>query len=539
MDLNNPYHNPSHPHNNNTHQNPRNFANANSPIGQTANPNQPPNQVAPGNQAPMSNPQNQLVSLNRGQADPFAFINPQHQPAFHNQQQPFQGQQQSAQGQQPFAPSQAHPIPLRPRHVRGNVFQPAPALPPPRLVLEIGQVPPPSLNPEGPPGWNPVTSATHRHNPARGPINKETGQALSETLLVADDGFQGSTIYPRQVAQLTQAWSDNMTALYGPNVQIPAVVTVQQYAPIDGNGSILSRKRPSFATPSLRSVMGVKKHRKHGEGVRCSNPRCDKDDHILSDCVGPPTKIAGDIYGCPECNTTDHPFDDCHKVTGAHGTLPLTEDEVFILLIVKRLDKPQIRSNRVFSQETHNVLYMKHNIGDRSPWTRDFAIKQLDKINPPWQDYNYSTQTPVLLQDPSHIDWAEMAPGQAYETWKAAMGICAPKPRYFSHHPRRTARGARQPYPRAHDIAPTPTHSPRPGTGFYPAPAPMAVPVTQHQQEAPGHPAPEPNLIATPIGQGVDTGDEHMDEVEDDDDNLALLSQLQQSGAYSSGHFMR
>ncbi|KAK9418849.1 putative CCHC-type domain-containing protein [Seiridium unicorne] len=314
---------------------------------------------------------------------------PQSQPpphAWSAQQQP----QYPQQPQQPQQPQRQTALTRRPKYPQTtpNPFG-APSAPQMMIFHGAGNPAPPS---EMVLGYHQVTLQTHRPDAAKGPVNKKTGDSYADTILTAEDGFNASSLDPQKQARLVQKWADYKTQQFGPGVPVPSVVTIQEYSPWDGQGSIVSKRgRPSFAPPPRLSLQNYKRRRLGEEDTCC---KCRATTHLFSHCVGPPTAKFGDMYGCVECNTTQHCFDDCHKVNGTAGTPPLDREQIFVLLVVNRVNKPPIRTNRVFNWGEYEDLIKKYKLTS-APWTREFAIELLETGQTPWVNYDYAGKAPL------------------------------------------------------------------------------------------------------------------------------------------------
>ncbi|KAK6086172.1 hypothetical protein SCUP515_00532 [Seiridium cupressi] len=236
--------------------------------------------------------------------------------------------------------------------------------------------------PRAPPnGYHQITLQSHRPDAAKGSVNKQTGDSYADTILTAEDEFNASSLDPQKQAMLVQKWADYKTQQFGPGVPVPSVVTIQEL----------------------------------GEEDTCC--KCRATTHLFSHCVGPPTAKFGDMYGCVECNTTQHCFDDCHKVNGTAGTPPLDREQIFVLLVVNRVNKPLIRTNRVFNWGEYEDLIKKYKLTS-APWTREFAMELLETGQTPWVNYDYAGKAPLPV-DRRSKNWFVKPEYQAFDRWLA------------------------------------------------------------------------------------------------------------------------
>lgn len=165
----------------------------------------------------------------------------------------------------------------------------------------------------------------------------------------------------------------------------------------------------------------------------CAN--CNRADHLVGDCVGPPNQIHGDLAACPNCNSfaggrkettgpTGHRFDDCRHVkdmldhhqwdTGhrlAYPDLPaLTDDELLMFfrsLVAKRVRKVPIRTKlvcwidvlREAVRRFHDTDII-NSLGNMTPWTKTFSIQQYNLVDTqakPWEFYDYAAGITLSL----------------------------------------------------------------------------------------------------------------------------------------------
>lgn len=161
--------------------------------------------------------------------------------------------------------------------------------------------------------------------------------------------------------------------------------------------------------------------------LQCAN--CNRQGHLVGDCVGPPNQMHGDLPACPVCNSfgggrrrsipgnQGHRFDDCHVVQAVFNRLQrgmdlrltyedlanITDDELLMFfngLVKRRARKTPIRTKLVcwvdVLRETvrrHPTSAAIHELGGRHPWTKSFAIEQLNPANvlaKPWDFYDYA-----------------------------------------------------------------------------------------------------------------------------------------------------
>lgn len=161
--------------------------------------------------------------------------------------------------------------------------------------------------------------------------------------------------------------------------------------------------------------------------LSCAN--CNRQGHLIGDCVGPPNQMHGDLPACPVCNSfgggrrrsipgnQGHRFDDCGVVQAVFNRLQkgmdrrltyedlenITDDELLMFfngLVKRRVRKTPIRTKLVcwvdVLRETvrrHPTSAAIHDLGGRHPWTKSFAIEQLNTANvlaKPWDFYDYA-----------------------------------------------------------------------------------------------------------------------------------------------------
>lgn len=272
------------------------------------------------------------------------------------------------------------------------------------------------------PGLKVVTRKTHRLDPEVGPVDKETGKAHINTLLTRNGGYVLSTDKPDDVGNVATMAGTAVKRKYGENARIPMVSSLVVYPPWDGHSDIPMNSRRSFGLPPSSKTPGylngrwlsADKRRRPGDPIRCG--RCNKEGHTLGECVAWPARNIGDIYGCPLCNTKEHAFQDCYAVLGYADVAPMTEDDKFYYLIVKRQGKPMIRTDIVFEAETYAELAEKYEV-TRPPLTRCFVMELMHQGLYSFKDYNYGDGTPPYPEDPDKEKAIEPTE-QSFPLWK-------------------------------------------------------------------------------------------------------------------------
>lgn len=158
-------------------------------------------------------------------------------------------------------------------------------------------------------------------------------------------------------------------------------------------------------------------------------PNCNREDHLVGDCVGPPNRMHGDLPACPVCNSFGggrrrgvpgnhgHKFDDCQMVQAVFHRLQkgvdsrltyedlanITEDELLMFfngLVKRRVRKTPIRTKLVCWVDVLREIARRHpnaaalfDLVGQFPWTKSFALDQLDQANlsaKPWVFYDYA-----------------------------------------------------------------------------------------------------------------------------------------------------
>ncbi|KLU85855.1 hypothetical protein MAPG_04875 [Magnaporthiopsis poae ATCC 64411] len=122
---------------------------------------------------------------------------------------------------------------------------------------------------------------------------------------------------------------------------------------------------------------------------------CGLKDHVLADCVK--VSIAGDIVGCPVCNTLEHDVDGCKEFRA------LSRMDQMELIILKRARKPCIRSTKPWTEWLPEYVEI-HGEDEEEAWlplSRPFVSK-LRRRNPGlFQTWNYgSTDGRGIAVDP-------------------------------------------------------------------------------------------------------------------------------------------
>lgn len=87
-----------------------------------------------------------------------------------------------------------------------------------------------------------------------------------------------------------------------------------------------------------------------GDPMPCA--KCSRTGHTLATCIGPPTKVYGDIHGCPHCNSVMHLFDHCSVVQGGDGVEPRSRGDKFKFLVHYRQDKPLIPQTKSSAEKS-------------------------------------------------------------------------------------------------------------------------------------------------------------------------------------------
>lgn len=188
-------------------------------------------------------------------------------------------------------------------------------------------------------------------------------------------------------------------------------------------------------------------HPQDQEPLPCAN--CNRKDHLVGDCVGPPDQIDGDLPACPICDSfarrvkgrngrAGHGFDDCHHVKDIFDShqwdighrlayrklAALTDDELLMLfrsLVVKRARKVPIRTKLVcWIDVLRETMRRFHNtdvitpMGNMTPWTKAFSIYLMDPFvmqGEPWWSYDYAAGITQLLPadsvESAHRAWEE------------------------------------------------------------------------------------------------------------------------------------
>lgn len=193
----------------------------------------------------------------------------------------------------------------------------------------------------------------------------------------------------------------------------------------DSTENLISTKRGGRRQQPGRPQAQAQAHPQGQQTLSCAN--CNREGHLVGDCVGPPNKIHGDLPACPICDSfagrvkdnvrpSVHRFDDCHKVLAVLYRLQrekchridyrdlaaLTNDELlmfFRALVVKRVRKVPIRTKlvcwidilREVARRFQNTEAIT-SLGNMTPWSKAYAIQQ-HKLGAlqvkPWEFYDY------------------------------------------------------------------------------------------------------------------------------------------------------
>ncbi|KAI2617201.1 hypothetical protein GGS26DRAFT_596522 [Hypomontagnella submonticulosa] len=236
-----------------------------------------------------------------------------------------------------------------------------------------------------------------------------------------DSVWLGDFTHPRGVVTMSHRFQD----AYPDEVSTFAIMGTRSY--LDE-----ALDTPGVSVPLLpnaaNSTLSIKRRKLIGTPDPCAN--CDHAGHTLGDCIWPMNRIWGDIYGCPNCNTKEHRFDDCPK------TAAMSDEEKCEVLIVRRSGKCMIRSDVPIYALAVKLINSGHLSKTNliMPWSRQGALHQRDDpaIKTALASWDYGKKlTGAVSRDPAVAietleAYSKVDPGD-YNTFKTKYLIARGK----------------------------------------------------------------------------------------------------------------
>ena len=233
-------------------------------------------------------------------------------------------------------------------------------------------------------------TSTHKPDTFTGePINRLTGlPEHGNTLILGVSLVHYHGNDPSISARIASAWAMNSSSKKGYGLTIHEV----PHYVSEANPTLLSNHAYDFGMQRSLAI------RRPDEKRLCAN--CDSAKHTLDSCPGPPAPKYLDIYGCGACNTKNHCVDNCHRAKDR------TDRDLFLALVVKRGNMPQLRTNIDIKKliQDHPDWYAEFSV---APWTREFTAQQLSSR--PWERLKDMEMTPLEMTKAMPVD-----PNMAY-----------------------------------------------------------------------------------------------------------------------------